>query len=148
MSNESVDISLPIKRSTAKKQRIESRNDAIVSEAYAVMQTMKDKLDCRSNDEVQVLSAGVAAKLRQIKNDRIKLLVQRDIDNLLYDAILGTGKYSNVNTPMPSPYSGSDHVSFSPNTSSNNFHLTANDNRVDHHQSTEYGSPDEPWYMK
>ncbi|XP_039277759.1 uncharacterized protein LOC120349991 [Nilaparvata lugens] len=141
-------INLPIKRSTAKRQRLHNKNDAMVSEAYEVMKGMQEKLDHTNNDAIQVFSTGVTAKLRQIPNDRIKLLVQRDIDNLLYDAILGIGKYHT--TPMPSPYSGSHHTvtSISPSSRSNELYSTANpnDTRVDH-QSTEY-SVDDSWYMK
>ncbi|RZF32284.1 hypothetical protein LSTR_LSTR015381, partial [Laodelphax striatellus] len=77
VAKESVDtslqsINLPIKRSTAKRQRLHNKNDAMVSEAYEVMKGMQEKLDRTNNDAIQVFSTGVAAKLRQIPNDRHK----------------------------------------------------------------------------
>nr|CAH7762572.1 unnamed protein product [Callosobruchus chinensis] len=58
----------------------------------------------RDSDEIKAQRA-VTAKLRKIRNERTKILVQRDIDNLLYDAIIGTGKYGETSTA--SPYSES-----------------------------------------
>lgn len=62
-------------------------------------------MEAKKPDDEDIFAAAVATKLRKIRDERTKILVQRDIDNLLYDAIIGTGKY--VTTPMPSPYSDS-----------------------------------------
>lgn len=67
------------------------------------MDNVKKQMEAKKHDDDDIFSAAVATKLRKIKDERTKILVQRDIDNLLYDAIIGTGKYAT--TPMPSPYS-------------------------------------------
>ena len=103
-------ITEPFQRPTTKGQRHGNSSDTRVSESFAVKQHMRKKIE-ETKDDVDIFSSGVAAKLRKIKNEHLKLLLQRDIDNLLYDALLGTGQYSNSGTPMPSPYSGSQHFS-------------------------------------
>lgn len=69
------------------------------------MNNVNKQMEAKKTDDDDIFAAAVATKLRKIKDERTKILVQRDIDNLLYDAIIGTGKY--ITTPMPSPYSDS-----------------------------------------
>lgn len=69
------------------------------------MNNVNKQMEAKKSDDDDIFAAAVATKLRKIKDERTKILVQRDIDNLLYDAIIGTGKY--VITPMTSPYSES-----------------------------------------
>lgn len=69
----------------------------------SIMNNVNKQMEAKKPDDEDIFAAAVATKLRKIRDERTKILVQRDIDNLLYDAIIGTGKY--VTTPMPSPYS-------------------------------------------
>nr|CAH7767471.1 unnamed protein product [Callosobruchus chinensis] len=72
--------------------------DPRIAHALSIMDNVK-----KHDDEI--FAAAVTAKLRKIRNERTKILVQRDIDNLWYDAIIGTGKYGETSTA--SPYSES-----------------------------------------
>ncbi|XP_045533295.1 uncharacterized protein LOC123720638 [Pieris brassicae] len=76
--------------------------DPVITHASSVMDNVMKQLEAKKRDDDEIFAAAVATKLRKIKDEGKKILVQRDIDNLLYDAIIGTGKYAT--TPMPSPY--------------------------------------------
>lgn len=79
--------------------------DPRIAHALSIMNNVNKQMEAKKPDDEDIFAAAVATKLRKIRDERTKILVQRDIDNLLYDAIIGTGKY--VTTPMPSPYSDS-----------------------------------------
>ncbi|CAH1991206.1 unnamed protein product [Acanthoscelides obtectus] len=96
----------PVEKFKAPKNSLKPRavdEDPRISHALSIMDNVNKQMEARKRDDI--FAAGVATKLRKIKDERKKILVQRDIDNLLYDAIIGTGKYAT--TRIPSPYSDS-----------------------------------------
>ncbi|XP_072381780.1 uncharacterized protein [Diabrotica undecimpunctata] len=69
--------------------------DPRIAQALSIMDNVSKQMETRKQDEDDdTYAVAVAAKLRKIKDERMQILVQRDIDNLLYDAIIGTGKYA------------------------------------------------------
>ncbi|CAH1977932.1 unnamed protein product [Acanthoscelides obtectus] len=98
----------PVEKFKAPKNSLKRRavdEDPRISHALSIMDNVNKQMEARKRDDDDIFAAGVATKLRKIKDERKKILVQRDIDNLLYDAIIGTGKYAT--TRIPSPYSDS-----------------------------------------
>ncbi|CAH1959966.1 unnamed protein product [Acanthoscelides obtectus] len=77
--------------------------DPRISHALSIMDNVNKQMEVRKHDDDDIFAAAVPTKLRKIKDQRKKILVQRDINNLLYHAIIDAGKYAT--TPMPSPYS-------------------------------------------
>ncbi|CAB3222654.1 unnamed protein product [Arctia plantaginis] len=97
----------PVEKINAPKNSLKRRavdEDPRIAHALNIMDKVKKQMEDKKHDD-DIFAAAVATKLRKIKDERTKILVQRDIDNLLYDAIIGIGKYAT--TPMPSPYSDS-----------------------------------------
>ncbi|XP_077287925.1 uncharacterized protein LOC143912517 [Arctopsyche grandis] len=95
----------PVEKFKAPKNSLKRRavnEDPRITRALSIMD-VKKKMEAKKHDDI--FAAAVAMKLRKIKDERTKMLVQRDIDILLYDAIIGTGKYAP--TPMLSPYPNS-----------------------------------------
>ena len=95
-----IDTLRPSKK--VRKRRAEDE-DPRIDHALSIMENVNKQMQSKKHDDDDVFGIAVATKLRKIKDERTKILVQRDIDMLLYDAIIGTGKYST--TPVPSPYS-------------------------------------------
>lgn len=79
--------------------------DLRITRALSMMENISKQMTRKNHDDDDVYAASVTIKLRKIKDERTKILVQKEIDNLLYDAIIGTGKFSPI--PVPSPYSDS-----------------------------------------
>ncbi|XP_077298565.1 uncharacterized protein LOC143919879 [Arctopsyche grandis] len=97
----------PVKKFKAPENSMKRRavdKDPRIAHALSIMDDVKKQMEAKKHDE-DIFAVAVTMKLRKIKDERTKILVQRDIDYLLYDAIIGTGKYAT--TPMPSPYSDS-----------------------------------------
>ncbi|XP_039759704.1 uncharacterized protein LOC120633561 [Pararge aegeria] len=98
----------PVEKFKAPKNSQKRRavdEDPRIAHALSIMDNVNKQMEAKKHDDDDIFAAAVATKLRKIKDERTKILVQRDNDNLLYDAIIGTGKYTA--TPMPSPYSDS-----------------------------------------
>ncbi|XP_045130726.1 uncharacterized protein LOC123515897 isoform X1 [Portunus trituberculatus] len=79
-----------------RKRRAENE-DPRIDHALSIMENVNKQVQSKKQDDYDIFGIAVATKLRRIKDEHTRILV------LLYDAILGTGKYST--TPVPSPYS-------------------------------------------
>ncbi|XP_047525149.1 uncharacterized protein LOC125063005 isoform X1 [Pieris napi] len=79
----------PVKKLKNPKNSLKRRaddEDPKVTHTSSVMDNVNKQANKRDDDEI--FAAAVATKLKKIKDGRTKILVQRDIDNLLYDAII------------------------------------------------------------
>ena len=85
------------------RKRPAENEDPRIHHALSIMENVNKQVQSKKQDDYDIFGIAVATKLRRIKDEHTRILVQRDIDMLLYDAILCTGKYST--TPVPSPYS-------------------------------------------
>lgn len=99
---------MPVEKFKSPKNSVKRRavvEDPRIAQAFSIMNNVNKQMETKKHDDDDIFAAAVATKLRKIKDERTKILVQRDIDNLLYDAIIGIGKYATTQTP--SPYSDS-----------------------------------------
>ncbi|CAB3236842.1 unnamed protein product [Arctia plantaginis] len=85
---------MPVEKFKAPKNSLKRRavdEDPRIAHALNIMDKVKKQMEDKKHDDDDIFAAAVATKLRKIKDERTKILVQRDIDNLLYDAIIGIG---------------------------------------------------------